>query len=106
MAVVRTGVSEESIASIVRVRNAVPSSPVLVLMMKAIRSPKCRFLQEPHGVTSQKTAFLTKIRVRTCGKDIQDSPSVEKKRQKRCMASHGNSQFRAKISIQSMSSAH
>jgi hypothetical protein len=28
------------------------------MMMEAIRSPKRLFLQEPHGVTSQKTAFF------------------------------------------------
>jgi hypothetical protein len=39
--------------------NVVPSSPILVtLMMEAIRSSETRFLQEPHGVTSQKTAFF------------------------------------------------
>jgi hypothetical protein len=39
----------------------VPSSPILVtLMMEALDSSKRRFLQEPHGVTSQKTtSFMT-----------------------------------------------
>jgi hypothetical protein len=37
----------------------VPSSPILVtLMMELLVPPKCWFLQEPHGVTSQKTAFF------------------------------------------------
>jgi hypothetical protein len=37
----------------------VPSSSILVtLMMEALQSPKRRFLQEPHGVTSQNTAFF------------------------------------------------
>jgi hypothetical protein len=37
----------------------VPSSPIPVaLMMEAIRSSKNLFLQEPHGVTSQKAEFL------------------------------------------------
>jgi hypothetical protein len=36
--------------------NVVPSSPILVtLMMEALGSSERRFLQEPHGVTSQKT---------------------------------------------------
>jgi hypothetical protein len=36
--------------------NVVHNSPILVTMtMEAIRSPKRRFLQEPHGVTSQET---------------------------------------------------
>jgi hypothetical protein len=36
--------------------SVVPSSPILVTLMKeALIPPKRRFLQEPHGVTSQKT---------------------------------------------------
>jgi hypothetical protein len=39
--------------------NNVPSSPILVtLMMEVCVPPKRRFLQEPHGVTSQKMAFF------------------------------------------------
>jgi hypothetical protein len=39
--------------------SVVPSSPILVNLMKeALSSPKRRFLQAPHGVTSQKTPFL------------------------------------------------
>jgi hypothetical protein len=72
---VRTDISEERITSIFRVTridglvfhrsvrrllaatNAVPISPILVtLMMQAI--PKRRFLQGPHGITSQKTTFF------------------------------------------------
>jgi hypothetical protein len=38
--------------------NVVRSSPILVtLMMEAILSFEDRSLQEPHGVTSQKTAY-------------------------------------------------
>jgi hypothetical protein len=38
----------------------VPSSPILVtLMMETLRSSETSFLQEPHGVTSQKTAIFT-----------------------------------------------
>jgi hypothetical protein len=37
----------------------VPSSPILVTLMKeALSSSKRRFLQELHGVTSQKTSFF------------------------------------------------
>jgi hypothetical protein len=36
----------------------VPSSPILVTLIEALISPKRRFLQEPHGVTSQKTPFF------------------------------------------------
>jgi hypothetical protein len=44
----------------------VPSSPILVtLMMEALHSLKRRFLQEPHGVTSQKTAFFIVTAVKT-----------------------------------------
>jgi hypothetical protein len=40
--------------------SVVPSSPILVTLMKeALSSPERRFLQEPHGVTSQKTPFFT-----------------------------------------------
>jgi hypothetical protein len=46
--------------------NVVPSSPILVtLMMEALSSPKRPFLQEPHGVTSQKTPFFIVTAVNT-----------------------------------------
>jgi hypothetical protein len=46
--------------------NVVPSSPILVaLIMEAISSPKRRFLQEPHGVTSQKMPFFIVTAVKT-----------------------------------------
>jgi hypothetical protein len=39
--------------------NVVPSSWILVtLMMEALHYLKCRFLQEPHSITSQKRAFF------------------------------------------------
>jgi hypothetical protein len=39
--------------------NIVHSSPILVtLMMEVYISPKHRFLQEPHGIASQKMAFF------------------------------------------------
>jgi hypothetical protein len=39
--------------------SVVPSSPILVTLMKeALSSSETRFLQEPHGVTSQKTPFF------------------------------------------------
>jgi hypothetical protein len=71
VALVRTDVSEELSASIVRVTrigvlgtalavtNVVPSSSVLVTFtMEALSSSENRFLQEPYGVTSQKTPFF------------------------------------------------
>jgi hypothetical protein len=46
--------------------NVVPSPPILVtLMMERYVSPKHLSLQEPHGVTSQKTAFFVLIAVKT-----------------------------------------
>jgi hypothetical protein len=38
----------------------VPSSPIFVTLMKEAQgsSPKRRFLQEPNGVTTQKTPFF------------------------------------------------
>jgi hypothetical protein len=39
--------------------NVVPSSLIIViLMMEALSSTETRFLQEPHGVTSQRKAFF------------------------------------------------
>jgi hypothetical protein len=75
VAVVRTSVSKERSASIIRVTrigelgttlavtvNVVPSSPILItLVVEAIRSSESLFLQEPHGVTTQKTPFFTGI---------------------------------------------
>jgi hypothetical protein len=48
-----------SVLQLLVTANVVPSSLLLsTLMMQNIRSPKRRFLQEPHVVTSQKTAFF------------------------------------------------
>jgi hypothetical protein len=39
--------------------SVVPTSPILVTLMKEVLGPpKRRFLQEPHGVTSEKTPFF------------------------------------------------
>jgi hypothetical protein len=44
------------------VKANIPSSPILVtLMMETLSSSETSFLQEPHGVTSQKTAFFTDV---------------------------------------------
>jgi hypothetical protein len=46
--------------------NVVPSSPIIVtMMMEAICSSETRFLQQPHSVTSQKSAFLIVTAVKT-----------------------------------------
>jgi hypothetical protein len=81
VALVRTYVSEKFIASITREKridelgtplellvtsNLVPSSLLLsTLIMEAIRSSESPFLQEPHGVTSQKAAFFIVTAMRT-----------------------------------------
>jgi hypothetical protein len=51
VALVKTDVSEERIASIIRVERISELGTLAVTM-------KRRFLQKPHGVTSQKTAFI------------------------------------------------
>jgi hypothetical protein len=39
--------------------SVVPSSPILItLIRRRYVPPKCRLIQEPHGVTSQKTPFF------------------------------------------------
>jgi hypothetical protein len=62
VALVRTDVSEEFLRSVRRLLAAtcvVPSSPILVTLMKeALRSSETSVLQEPYGVTSQKTPFF------------------------------------------------
>jgi acetylglutamate synthase len=67
VALVITDVSEELSACINRMTrigglltvNVLPSSPILVtLMMEALSSSETSVLQEPHGVTSQKTSFF------------------------------------------------
>jgi hypothetical protein len=57
--------------------NVVPSSLILVTLMVKAQS---RFLQEPHGVTSQTTAFFSGSRVfftyNLCGSDTTESQDV------------------------------
>jgi hypothetical protein len=89
MALVRADVSEERTVFIIRVTvaeqkalaasnnrssairllvsaNVVPSLPILVtLLMRRYVPSKRRFLQEPHGVTSQKTAVFIVTAVKT-----------------------------------------
>jgi hypothetical protein len=64
---VRTDVSgERCIIGLLVTANFVLSSPILItLMMKVIHSPKYRFLQGRHGVTSQNTALLIFTAVQT-----------------------------------------
>jgi hypothetical protein len=79
MALVRTDVSEELSASLIRVirvflrsvrgllvtASFVPISPILVTLMKEALSSSDMSVQEPHGVTSQKTQFFIVTAVNT-----------------------------------------
>jgi hypothetical protein len=65
---VRTDISEERIASIIRVTRIGKLGTTLAVIsnqstlqrntMYMYVPPKCRFLQKPHEATSQKTAFF------------------------------------------------
>jgi hypothetical protein len=57
VALVRTDVSEEFSASFIRVTRIGELGTTLVLTSNR-RRPKSRLLQEPHGITSQKTQFF------------------------------------------------
>jgi hypothetical protein len=67
VALVRIDVSEDFSASISRVTKIIEVGTTLTYLADSCRPddgdakvpPKCGFLQEPHGVRSQKTAFLT-----------------------------------------------
>jgi hypothetical protein len=76
VAVIRIDVLEECVTSVIRIpsqcysvvvtANDFPSLTIPVtLMMGLYVSPKRRFLQEPHCVTSQKTAFFILTAVKT-----------------------------------------
>jgi hypothetical protein len=54
---VRTDVSEERIAYIIII--------TITMMKGEISYSKCLFLQEPHGITSQKTTFFLFTAVKT-----------------------------------------
>jgi hypothetical protein len=61
VALVRTDVSEELSAFFIRVTRIGELGTTLAVTSnrrKLYVPPKRRFLQEPHGVTSQKTTFL------------------------------------------------
>jgi hypothetical protein len=60
VALVRTDISEERIASILRVRRIGELGTTL-----AVTSNRNMLLQEPHGVTSHKTAFFIVTAVKT-----------------------------------------
>jgi hypothetical protein len=55
-----------SVSRLLITANVVPISPILVtLMIERLHPSKSLFLQEPHGVTYQKTAFFLVITVKT-----------------------------------------
>jgi hypothetical protein len=58
VALVRTDVLEKTSASILRVTRNVSRYLAIEARCEEISVPKRRFLQEPHGVTSQKMAFF------------------------------------------------
>jgi hypothetical protein len=60
VALVRTNVPEERIASIIRVKRISELETTL-----AVTNNRGTLLQEPHGVTSQKTAFFIVTAVKT-----------------------------------------
>jgi hypothetical protein len=79
VALVRIDVSEGRIASIIRLvtANFIPTSPIFVtLMMETIHSSDTRFLQEPRGTTSQKTAFYIVAAVNTSNLRWSEGVSV------------------------------
>jgi hypothetical protein len=63
VALAGTDISKEHIASISSANG--PSSQIIVTLMEAIRSSEMSVLQEPHGVTFQKTAFFIVTAVKT-----------------------------------------
>jgi hypothetical protein len=63
---VRTNILEEHIASIIRVKRISEQGTISAVTsdrgdMLPPPTPKCLFLHKPHGVTSQKIAFVTVI---------------------------------------------
>jgi hypothetical protein len=70
VALVRTDLSEELSASIIRVTRIGELGTLAVTsnrrtLRRNTKFPKCRFLQEPHGVISQKTPFFIVTAVKT-----------------------------------------
>jgi hypothetical protein len=58
--------TNRSVLRLLVTASVVPSSPILVTLMKtALIPPKRQFLQELHGATSQKTPFFIVTAVKT-----------------------------------------
>jgi hypothetical protein len=58
VALVRTDISEEISASLIRVKRIGKLGTTLATDARCEEIPYCVFLQEPHDVASQKTAFF------------------------------------------------
>jgi hypothetical protein len=65
VALIRTDVSEETIATIVRLTRIGELGTTLAVTGKRYVPPNRRFLQEQHGVTSQKTTIFIVTAVKT-----------------------------------------
>jgi hypothetical protein len=64
VALVRTDVSEELSASIIRVTR-IGEIGTVTMMMEALSSSETSVIQEPQGVTSQKKAFFIVTTLKT-----------------------------------------
>jgi hypothetical protein len=57
---------EDSVRRLLVTASVVPSSPILVTLMKqALSSSEMSVLKQPHGVTSQETPFFIVTAVKT-----------------------------------------
>jgi hypothetical protein len=65
VAVVRTDASDEHIASVIRVTRIGELGTTLAATEALYEEIPWRFLQEPHGPTSQKTEFFVVTAVKT-----------------------------------------
>jgi hypothetical protein len=58
--------NRRSVRRLLLTANVVPSSPILVTLMKeALSSSETSVIQEPHGLTSQKTPFFIVTAMKT-----------------------------------------
>jgi hypothetical protein len=71
VALVRTDVSEELSASFIRVTRIGELGTMLALTSNRRTLRRSRFLQEPHGVTSQKTPFFIVTAEKTSNLTLQ-----------------------------------
>jgi hypothetical protein len=76
VALVITDVSEKISSSIIRVTRIGEPRITLVVSSSCEYPPKCRFLQEPHGLTYHKTAFFTQGTVYVCQVLLRNNASL------------------------------